>query len=536
MSEKGIHERLQENVLKILNWVLMVISVLLGALVISGGRTDSVPGVIALLFWVVLSQVLLYRGFYIGASYCSIIAMFFAVTPVALTKLKEPMVPYEIGMISCVAIMTATLFARDRLLGPLTAVVSATLIFIVGMILQPPVLGFINYTDIGIPMIALIFMAILSDCVYRLTGEIVGRFRQEELANILQRKQIGEISEHSYSGREYSANLEFQAKRSDDISNSLLSIVRQFSEKIHSLDIAMREFISRNQNVSDAAGNIMGVFNRHRDGLEGYRSKAETISATSQEINFITQSKRSQLDELISATRNGEERMKKSILTIEKVAEDSKNMLNMISLIMEVADRTNVLALNAAVEASRAGKAGGGFAIVAKEIKNLSTETTQNTDVISKSLRTNIKSIEEAVETIRHAGESFVGINANLSDFSSAIDDIAFRVNGLSEQNIQMSTETKDILELVDEVQQVLEKMLIFVEQSAAKVSGLQNTSEELDQSMGELQAKANAMQGAVQQIQDIYKDFAYCSARVGEIAQQLTSAPTQGSSSDANN
>ncbi|MGL5721955.1 MAG: methyl-accepting chemotaxis protein [Brevinema sp.] len=525
MSEKGLHEQLQEKVLKILNWIMVVVCILFTILLISSNRMSSIPGLAILLVGVILSQILVHRGVYTIASYLTVTGVFVAVTSVAMSKLDQHMAVFEIGMASTVAVMIATLLSRNRLFAPLSAFFAASVVFTFGMVLQPPVLGFTNYADTGITIIALILMAILADCVYRLTGEITSRFRQEELANILQRKQILEISEHSASGKGYSVSLETQAKRGDDISNALISIVRQLSEKIHSLDIAMREFIARNQNVSDAAGNIMGVFNRHRDGLESYRSKAENISSTSQEINFITQSKRSQLDELIGATRSGEERMKKSILTIEKVAEDSKNMLNMISLIMEVAERTNVLALNAAVEASRAGKAGGGFAIVAKEIKNLSTETTQNTDVISRSLRTNIKSIEEAVETIRHAGDSFVGINANLSDFSTAIDDIAFRVNALSEQNIEMSTETKDILVLVDEVQQVLEKMLIFVEQSAAKVSGLQNTSEGLDQSMSELQAKASSMQGAVQQILDTYKDFAYCSSRVSEIAEDMTSA-----------
>ncbi|MGL5253725.1 MAG: methyl-accepting chemotaxis protein [Brevinema sp.] len=528
MAEKDLHEYLQEKVLKILNGILAIICVFFSILFYTSGRFSSMIGIVILGLGVMISQIILYRGLYAIASYLSVAGIYFSVTSVVFLKLDQYMAVFEIGMVSCVCIMLATLMARNRIFAPFVALVAAITVFTFGLIVQPHILKQTNYADTFIAITALCFMALLSDCVYRLTGEIVSRFRKEELANILQRKQIVEISEHSVSGKEYSSNLEFHAKQSDDISNSLISIVRQFSERIHSLDIAMREFISRNQNVSNAAGNIMGVFNRHRDGLESYRSKAESISSTSQEINFITKSKRTQLDELISATRNGEERMKNSILTIEKVAEDSKDMLNMISLIMEVAERTNVLALNAAVEASRAGKAGGGFAIVAKEIKNLSTETTQNTDVISRSLRSNIKSIEEAVEIIRHAGDSFVGINTNLNDFSSAIDDITFRVNALSEKNIQMSTETKDILGLVDEVQQVLEKMLIFVEQNTTKVSSLQSTSEELDQSMSELQAKANAMQNSVQYILSIYKDFSYCSSRVGEIASELTSTPSE--------
>lgn len=538
MSEKDLHERMQIQVLKTLDWVLFAITVATVTVLIKGGNMPQARAVGGMGAAVTLSLILVYRSNYEFASYLSVAGLTFAASFAAFKRADNLLGIYELVALLGIAIMLACLLARKRWFPFIMGVYTIFSAFVFSFIVQPPLLrkalspelwasstiGGFNLRDGMVGILAGIFMSLLADRIYLLTGEIINHSKQEEFIVQMQRKHVGQIAEHSQSGQENSLKLEEQTRIGEDTTAALQDIVQNFSESMHVLDSSIKDFVSRNEGISQAAGNIMGVFSKHRDGLENYRGKAVSISETSQEIDFITQSKRSQLTDLMRITKDSEDRMKKSVGAIEKVAENSKNMLDMISLIMEVAERTNVLALNAAVEASRAGKAGGGFAIVAKEIKNLSTETTQNADVINRSLRYNIKSIEEAVDIIRHAGDSFVGINTSLNDFASAIDDIVTRVNSLTEQNVQMSVETKDILVLVDEVQQVLEKMLLSIEQSASKVTGIQSASQTLDNDLKDLQKKSTLIRSTTHKIQEIYKDYSYCASRVGEIVVEMSS------------
>jgi methyl-accepting chemotaxis protein len=139
----------------------------------------------------------------------------------------------------------------------------------------------------------------------------------------------------------------------------------------------------------------------------------------------------------IQAIGNIKEAVAESSEVIKKLQINSRETKNIVSTVAEIAKKTNLLSLNAAIEAARAGEAGRGFAVVAQEIRELaeaSTKATQemgvfltNTEDLAKKAVNVISGqskIEEAVEVVYKASDSFINIVGALSEISKMLSSV----------------------------------------------------------------------------------------------------------------
>ena len=308
----------------------------------------------------------------------------------------------------------------------------------------------------------------------------------------------------------------------DTVAGQLNENMQKFTSDLYEFNQLIKDIQIRNENLVSSSSNILSVFNNHKENIIEHKNKTLSISETSQEINLIIQDKKVQMNELIELSEKGGVDMQESVFAIEKIAENSKDILDMIALIMEVAEKTNILALNAAVEASRAGKYGGGFAIVAKEIKLLSTETTQNADTINQSLQSNIKAITETVEIIRNVGQSFSHLNVNIIDFSTAIDQIVVKISNLTQQNSHMSIETKNTLSLISEVQNTLEKTINSIKTNQLKVTDINTLSDLLEKNVSQVNQTTDAIIHSGRDAQKKYREYKYSIKKVEDIIVEV--------------
>jgi methyl-accepting chemotaxis protein len=107
--------------------------------------------------------------------------------------------------------------------------------------------------------------------------------------------------------------------------------------------------------------------------------------------------------------------------TISGLAETTKRIDSVVSLIRTIAEQTNLLALNATIEAARAGNAGKGFAVVASEVKALATQTAKATEDISAQIADVQVSTNQAVDKIKSIDSVMDEINVLTSKIMESI-------------------------------------------------------------------------------------------------------------------
>lgn len=138
--------------------------------------------------------------------------------------------------------------------------------------------------------------------------------------------------------------------------------------------------------------------------------------------------------------------------SIQSLAEDAKKIGEVVVLIREIAEQTNMLALNATIEAARAGEAGKGFAVVASEVKSLATRTGQATGEIADRIGQVQSRTEKAVSEINAVTEQILemaeiadSISSTVQQRAEAASDIISHVRTAADGNKQVTGEISEV-------------------------------------------------------------------------------------------
>lgn len=158
--------------------------------------------------------------------------------------------------------------------------------------------------------------------------------------------------------------------------------------------------------------------------------------------------------------------------TVQRLAQSSSAIGEIVSLIEEIADQTSLLALNAAIEAARAGEHGRGFAVVADEVKNLSGKTAASTKEIARiitviqqegeaaasSMSEEQSKVIEGVATAQTAREALIKISRLIDESTGMIGQIA---TATEEQSATTNEITHNIQRISSVAQEVNEQMTV---------------------------------------------------------------------------
>lgn len=186
-------------------------------------------------------------------------------------------------------------------------------------------------------------------------------------------------------------------------------------------------------------------------------SAAEEMTASIKEISAqITRSSETAAE----AVRRAEQTNK----TVEQLHHASTQIGQVVSLINEIAEQTNLLALNATIEAARAGEAGKGFAVVASEVKSLAAQTAKATEEIREQISSMQSTTSEAVGAI-------ASIRGTIGAISDATGSIAVAIEEQSATTAEISRNVQEASKATAEV-----SANISAVQQAAQMTGSAST------------------------------------------------------------
>jgi len=278
------------------------------------------------------------------------------------------------------------------------------------------------------------------------------------------------------------------------LSDSLSKVIGEVSSVIQATTTASNEISSSAEEMaagsaeqSQQANEVAAAIEQMTKTILDTTKNAASASNASKEAGLIAKEGGQVVTETIEGMNRIAAVVQHSADTVQQLGKSSDQIGEIIQVIDDIADQTNLLALNAAIEAARAGEQGRGFAVVADEVRKLAERTTKATKEIAQMIKQIQKDTEGAVSSMQEGklevekgkeltDKAGVALNQIISG-STDVVDIVSQVAAASEE--QSSTS--------EQISRSIESITTVTQESAMGIQQIARSAEDLNKLTGNL-------------------------------------------------
>lgn len=299
-----------------------------------------------------------------------------------------------------------------------------------------------------------------------------------------------------------------------------LNISRQLNE-------SSGELLTSTETVRDSSNQIAATMEQLAAGAEAQANTAsnmaEMVGEFFEDVRGANEAGRgvgNAAEEVLQRTGDGNERMANSVEQMNEIYQvvnesveqiqlldnQTKEISELVIVISEIAEQTNLLALNAAIEAARAGEQGKGFAVVADEVRKLAEQVAESVNKITfivnrvqEGSSTAVKFLENGYTSVIEGKEAVVETQAVFEDITNLVTnmtrltaEMSSNLNHIEEVGEQLTTGVAEIASIAEESAAGVQETTASVEQTTFQMEMINDGAEKLSELATELEKSVN--------------------------------------------
>lgn len=251
---------------------------------------------------------------------------------------------------------------------------------------------------------------------------------------------VGNINQQSHAVEQTSGELTALVEETKQSSDSQISQMAMTATAMNQM-VSTVEEITRNAQLASTSAS--DAFEQARNGAQVTQQTAQIIESLGGDINAVSE-------------------------TIDKLRLETVNVGDVLDVIRDIAEQTNLLALNAAIEAARAGEQGRGFAVVADEVRSLASRTQQSIKQINSTIEELQSVAVSAVDSMQQSQSNTKEAIDMASEARESLGSILDSVDKIQDMNSQIATAAEE-----------QNAVALEINQSVIEVNGLAKSTNE---------------------------------------------------------